>query len=201
MTAIARNRIALAAFLALVLAGPVWSSPGDDAAKDKGEKSKEEMKVEHKRQEIDLMARTALDRLFDEQKDAKALYDEACGYAVFDTTKVALGVTGAGGSGVAVNLKTNERTYMRMGSAGVGVGLGAQSYNVVFLFEDEPTFRQFVDKGWEAEAQANAAAGTAGRNAETSFTKGLAVFQLTDSGLMASADIAGTKYWKADKLN
>jgi hypothetical protein len=29
---------------------------------------------------------------------------------------------------------------------------------------------------------------------------GVAFFQLTDKGLMASADVAGTKYWKNDDL-
>jgi lipid-binding SYLF domain-containing protein len=90
---------------------------------------------------------------------------------------------------------------MKMGTAGIGVGIGAHAYQVVFLFEDEPTFRQFVDKGWEAETQANAAAGTAGANVASSFTQGLAFYQITEAGLIASADIAGTKYWKSKKLN
>ena len=42
---------------------------------------------------------------------------------------------------------------------------------------------------------------TAGANAKTTFSNGVAVFQLTEKGLMASVDIAGTKYWKSDKLN
>jgi hypothetical protein len=35
----------------------------------------------------------------------------------------------------------------------------------------------------------------------TDFVNGLAVYQLTESGLMANADIAGTKYWQNKKLN
>ena len=38
-------------------------------------------------------------------------------------------------------------------------------------------------------------------NAETTFRNGLAVYQLTGTGLMLQADIAGTKYWKNRKLN
>ena len=36
---------------------------------------------------------------------------------------------------------------------------------------------------------------------ETTFVNGLAVFQITEAGLMLQADIAGTRYWKSDKLN
>ena len=35
----------------------------------------------------------------------------------------------------------------------------------------------------------------------TGFVNGIAIYQLSDAGLMASADIAGTKYWKNKKLN
>ena len=83
----------------------------------------------------------------------------------------------------------------------VGLGLGAQKYQVVFLFQDEKTFRNFVDKGWQADASAQASAGTAGVGAQTGFVNGIAIYQVNETGLMARADIAGTKYWKNKKLN
>ena len=43
-------------------------------------------------------------------------------------------------------------------------------------------------------------AGTAGASAGTTFKNGMAVYQITEAGLMLQADIAGTKYWKS-KLN
>ncbi len=58
-----------------------------------------------------------------------------------------------------------------------------------------------MDKGWKAEGGAQAAAGTAGASAETTFHNGLAIYKMNDAGLMASADISGTKYWKNKKLN
>ncbi|MEE4274069.1 MAG: hypothetical protein V2I67_20495 [Thermoanaerobaculales bacterium] len=54
---------------------------------------------------------------------------------------------------------------------------------------------------WQADASAQAAAGTAGAGAKSGFVNGIAIYQLTDKGLLASADIAGTKYWKNKKLN
>ena len=100
-----------------------------------------------------------------------------------------------------MNKSDYTRTYMKMGTVGVGLGLGGQKYQVVFLFQDEKTFSSFVNKGWQADASAKAVAGTAGANVKTSFVNGIAVYQMTDAGLMGQADVAGTKYWKYKKLN
>lgn len=40
-----------------------------------------------------------------------------------------------------------------------------------------------------------------GANAEATFHDGVAFYVLTEAGLMLSADISGTRYWKHDKLN
>src|SRR2546428_494097 len=115
--------------------------------------------------------------------------------------KVAILVSGGGGIGVAVDRAKRGRTYMKMGTAGIGVGLGGQSYSLVFLFEDVEAVQKFITKGWQADATATAALWSKGAAAEASFTHGLAVYQLTNKGLMAHLDISGTKYWKHRKLN
>jgi lipid-binding SYLF domain-containing protein len=160
---------------------------------------KKDKKAE-KRAEIDAVAAKALQEVLGKSPSAKALYDKSYGYAVFDNLKIAFGISGGGGHGVAVP-KSGKRVYMKMGTAGIGFGLGGQKYQVVFLFENEQTFRSFVDKGWQADASAQAAAADKGANAGATFKNGVAFYQLTDKGLMASADIAGTKYWKNDDLN
>jgi lipid-binding SYLF domain-containing protein len=158
-------------------------------------------KAQKKRAKIDEIAAGSLDKLFAASPKAKRLFEQAHGYAVFDNTKISFGLTGGGGSGVAIDRRTGNRTYMKMGTGGVGLGLGAQVYQVIFLFQDQVMFQGFIDKGWKADATANAVAGTAGANAETTFVNGMAVFQLTEAGLMLQADIAGTRYWKSKKLN
>jgi len=154
-----------------------------------------------RRAAIDTMAWDTMERLFMENDSARALATHAKGWAVFDSFKAAFIVSGGGGVGVAVDEDSGERTYMKMGTGGIGLGVGGQSYQVVFLFEDRATLRRFVDKGWAADASANAVAGTSGRNHDASFNHGVAVFQLTNKGLMAQVDISGTKYWKHRKLN
>jgi lipid-binding SYLF domain-containing protein len=154
-----------------------------------------------KRTAIDTMAVDAIKRVFTENERARQLADRAVGYAVFDSFKAAFLVSGGAGVGVAVNDQTGDRTYMKMGTGGIGLGIGGQSYQIVFLFEDTATLEKFVNKGWQADASANAVAGTTGKNADATFTHGMAVFVLTNKGLMAQADISGTKYWKHKKLN
>jgi lipid-binding SYLF domain-containing protein len=160
-----------------------------------------DMKREAKRMKIDETAKEALDGLFSENAKAEMLFEKSFGWAVFDNLKLAFGFSGGGGNGVAVEKESGDRTYMKMGTAGVGLGLGANKYQVVFLFQDERTFDNFVHSGWQADATASAVAGQSGAEAKTDFVNGLAIYQITDTGLMAHADIAGTKYWKNKKLN
>jgi lipid-binding SYLF domain-containing protein len=164
-------------------------------------KDPKEAKYDYKRAKIDQNERETLQRLFEKDAKAKRLFDRAVGYAVFDNTKVSLGLTGGGGAGVVVNKTSGKRIYMKMGTAGLNLGLGAQVYQIVFMFEDGETLDNFINKGWDADASANAVAGTAGANAEATFRKGMAIYQLTQGGLMLQADISGTKYWKYKKLN
>jgi lipid-binding SYLF domain-containing protein len=159
------------------------------------------LKHESKRMKISDQADFALKKVLASNTKANELYDISYGWAAFNNLKLAFGFSGGGGNGVAVNKQTDERTYMKMGTGGIGIGLGVNKYQVVFLFQDEQTFNSFVDKGWQADATASAVAGTAGAEGKTNFINGIAVYQLTGKGLMAHADIAGTKYWKNKKLN
>ena len=190
-----KRTLCLAVALALALAAPAALATEEESPDWKSTKK------EGKRQKIDAMAKESLDTLFAEAEKSKGLYDQAYGYAVFDNLKISLGITGGGGVGVAVNKSSGQRTYMKMGTGGLNVGLGGQKYQVIFLFQDAKTFNTFVEKGWKAEGSANAVAGTAGANAQTNFTNGMAFYQLTEGGLMLQADISGTKYWKNKKLN
>jgi lipid-binding SYLF domain-containing protein len=187
-----RKGVVMMATLCLVIGA------GELAAQDS---SWEDLDKKAKQGKINETAKESLDEVLKESKGAKELYNNSYGWAAFDNLKIAWGFSGGGGNGVAVNKKTGARTYMKVGTVGVGLGLGAQKYQVIFLFQDEKTFKNFVDKGWQADATAQAAAGTAGVGGQTGFVNGIAIYQITDKGLMASADIAGTKYWKNKKLN
>ena len=93
---------------------------------------------------------------------------------------------------------SGNRTYMKMGTVGIGFGIGLKKYHVVMLFENPTVYQNFVNNGWQGDTQASAAAGTKGVSAESSFHDGMAIYVLTQKGLMANADVSGTKYWKSD---
>ena len=188
-----KTSLTMLAILTILTNGPWVASADADDWKS--------LKAEAKRAKIDEMAQWSLDKVLAGRPKAEPLFDSAYGWAAFDNLKIALGFSGGGGNGVAVDKATGKRTYMKMGTAGVGIGLGGQKYQVVFFFQDEATFTRFVNKGWKADASAQAVAGTEGANAAAGFVNGIAVWQITDKGLMASADITGTKYWKNKKLN
>jgi lipid-binding SYLF domain-containing protein len=183
-------------FAAIALAMPAHTLFADDEDEDW-----KDMKQESKRMKVDETAQEALQALFAENAKTKELYEGSYGWAVFDNLKLAFGFSGGGGNGVAVAKEGGKRTYMKMGTAGIGFGLGANKYQVIFLFQDSQTFDNFVNKGWQADAGATASAGANAAEVKTGFVNGIAIYQMTEKGLMANADIAGTKYWKNDKLN
>jgi lipid-binding SYLF domain-containing protein len=187
-----------ATILSLCVAVMALAAPGAIAD---DEKSSQELKAESQRAKINEVAKETLDQLFSENAKSKGIYDEAIGWAVFDNTKVAFGISGGGGTGVAVAKGSGKRVYMKMGTGGIGFGIGVNKFQVVFFFQDETTLRNFIEKGWQADAGATASAGKNAAEAKTNFVNGLAIYQLTEKGLMLNADLAGTKYWQHDKLN
>ncbi len=158
-------------------------------------------KFDGKRQAIDLNAESTLDDLFKAKGNAQSLFERAAGYAVFSATKAGFVVTGGRGTGVAVNKGSGERTYMRMITGGIGLGIGAQTYDLVLLFEDELQLSRFILGSWDAGTTAQAAAGSDGITYASSFVNGVAVYQITDKGLMAQADVSGTRFRVVSELN
>jgi lipid-binding SYLF domain-containing protein len=157
-------------------------------------------KVQERRQEIDTNAQATLDELLKTHSGVRDLYERAKGYAVFTVTKGGFIVSGGGGNGVAVNKAAGQRTYMRMGTGGVGLGIGGQRYGLVILFETADRLDKFVAGGWDSSATAEAVAGQEGVAVRSSFIDGVAFYQISEKGLMAHADVSGTKFWVNDEL-
>ena len=187
------NRRSLVYYLlAATLALPISATAQDDK--------------EAKRAELRKMAADTLVQLYKVEPAAKAKIAKAAGYGVFSNfglTIVFLG--GAGGKGVVYDHAGKTNTYMNMGQAQVGLGIGGQKYKAVFIFKDRKTLQNFVDKGWEAGGQAGAAAKTGKSGAAdtvgTSVHEGIEIYQLTEAGALLAGTIAGTKYWKDSDLN
>lgn len=193
------TRLALAGAATLALVFGALPLPAQEAPKS--EEEWKAMKKEAKQDQVYSIAHDALQQLLKENPKAKELFDKSYGWAAFDNLKLGFVISGSGGKGVAVNRRTSKRVYMGVGSAGIGLSFGGKKYQVIFLFQDSKTFNSFVNKGWQATADASAAAGKAGAGAQTAFVNGMAIYQIDTKGLMASADISGTKYFKDKELN
>ena len=94
---------------------------------------------------------------------------------------------------------------MKMVSAGVGLGLGAKDFRVVFVFENKAAIDNFINSGWDADAHAEATAKASQKGGAyegaISIAPGVWVYQLTETGLALQATLQGTKYYKNDDLN
>ena len=162
--------------------------------------------VVEKRQVVMDMENETLGRLYREAPGTKEKISKAAGYGTFSNANVNLIFASAGGGyGVVVDNATGKRTYMKMALGGVGFGLGVKDYRVVMIFRDKTTLNNFVESGWDfgAHADASAKAGDTGGelSEEGDVISGIEVFSMTESGLALQATVAGTKYWKDDKLN
>jgi lipid-binding SYLF domain-containing protein len=89
---------------------------------------------------------------------AQAAIQKSAGYAVFSNKGVNLLLSAAHGSGMAVNSKTKQETFMKMVSAGAGLGFAVKDYRVIFVFANDEAFTKFLDSGWSGSGQADAAA-------------------------------------------
>jgi lipid-binding SYLF domain-containing protein len=162
--------------------------------------------VAEKRQVVMDMEKETLERLYKESPGTKEKVENAVGYGTFSNANVNLILASAGGGyGVVVENATQKRTYMKMALGGVGLGLGVKDYRVVMIFKDKATLAKFIESGWDVGAHADAAAKAGETGGELSgegdIRSGIEVYSMTKSGLALQATIAGTKYWKDDKLN
>ena len=163
-------------------------------------------KSDKRRAEIIEMRDEVLSDLYKHSSSAKSEVKSSIGYAVFTNVGVnVIFVSGGGGKVVAHDNETGVNTYMKMGSAGVGLGLGIKDFRAVFIFHTRKAFDQFVDKGWDFSGQADAAAKSGDKGGEVNVAadigSGVTVYQLTETGLALQATLQGTKYWQYDKLN
>ena len=161
---------------------------------------------DQEREKTRKMANTTLADLNKLQPGSQAAIQKAAGYAVFNNmgTNVLL-LSTARGAGIAINSKTKQETFMKMISAGAGLGIGVKDYRVVFVFENDQALSNFINSGWSGETQADAAAKTsksgAAYSGAASVAPGVWVYQITKKGVALQLTLQGTKYSKNDDLN
>ena len=159
-----------------------------------------------KREKTRKMAAQTLQDLYKLQPTAQAAIQKSAGYAVFNNmgTNLLL-ISTARGAGIAVHSQTKKETFMKMISAGAGLGVGVKDYRVIFVFENDKALARFLDSGWSGSAQTDAAAKAGKSGAAYSgaveVDPGVWVYQITKNGLALQLTLQGTKYYKDDDLN
>jgi lipid-binding SYLF domain-containing protein len=152
------------------------------------------------------MHQETLSQLYRQRPTAQGVVSNASGYAVFSNVNALVFFLGGGGGyGVAVNNSSGEKTYMQMAQIEVGLGLGVQDVRVIFVFHSAQAFYNFVSRGWEFGGQADVAAKARDKGAaatgEISIDAETTIYTMSESGLMAKINLAGTKYWRDANLN
>jgi lipid-binding SYLF domain-containing protein len=183
---------------AIALVGAVVFAPSAEAI-DAKKKAEAQAAIRKESQ-------ATLNKLYKAQPGANAAIQKAAGYAAFDNFGMNLFVIStASGKGIVVDRATKKETFMKMISGGVGLGLGAKDFRVVFVFEKKAGMDNFIKAGWDADAHAEAVAksGQKGGAYEgaISVAPGVWVYQLTETGVALQATLQGTKYYKNDDLN
>ena len=162
--------------------------------------------AQDKRQSAHEMKNEALAELYELEPHAQGQISEAVGYAVFSNVGIYLILLSAGnGYGVVEDNETGSVHYMKMASGGLGLGLGVKDFRGVFVFTTREALDQFVESGWDASAQADAAAKSEDKGdawaGAVDIAPGIKLYQITKNGLALQATIQGTKYWKDDELS
>jgi len=152
------------------------------------------------------MKQEALAKLYAQKPETKSMIKKAAGYGVFSNigTYVFL-LAGGSGYGVVVDNSTGKKTYMKMRSVGVGLGMGVKDFRAVFIFRNKDVLNQFVEKGWQFGGQADAAAKSGEKggaaSGEAYVETDIIIYELTEAGVALQATVAGTKFWKDKELN
>ncbi len=162
--------------------------------------------IEEQQKEIQKERQATLNFLYEKAPQSKALIKKSYGYAAFSNLGINLFlISTESGKGIAHNNSTGKDIYMSMWSGGGGIGLGVKDFRAVFVFQNKEGFDDFINSGWEANAQADAAA-QSGDKGESyggaiSVAPGVLLYKLTKNGVALQATIQGTKYWQSEDLN
>jgi lipid-binding SYLF domain-containing protein len=188
-------------FLVATCAAVLLTAPLTSFALFGGDKDpdKEREKIQETRSDI-------LAKLYAEKPSAKNEIKTAKGYAVFSSVGINVFlVSTERGDGILRDHSSGKDTYMKMFSAGGGIGMGVKDFSAVFIFTTEKALQDFQTEGWDFAAKADASAESDGKGVGTeaavTMVPGTIIYQLTAAGLALQATLQGTKFWTNVDLN
>lgn len=124
----------------------------------------------------------------------QSFFDKSYGYAVLPKIfKGAFWIGGAYGKG-EVYEQGKMDGYCSMSQATLGFSFGGEFFREIIFFRDKWDLDRFRSEEFTFSAQATAVALTAGAAAKADYKDGMAVFVMTDAGLMVDASLGGQKF-------
>jgi lipid-binding SYLF domain-containing protein len=140
-------------------------------------------------------AQQTLDLFTKKDPGLKKFIETAAGYVVFPSiTKGAVGVGGAHGDGILFQQGGQAVAKATVSQATIGLQAGGQIFSEVIFFENPKTFSDFKEGNFAMTANASAVALSEGAAKSAKYTKGVAIFTATNTGLMFEASVGGQKF-------
>jgi lipid-binding SYLF domain-containing protein len=159
-----------------------------------------------KKATVQKMSDDSLQEFYAKNPDLKQKISKAAGYAIFKDFGVDIFLPSTeSGWGVVYNNATGEKTYMKMFSLGIGLGIGIRDFRALFVFYDQDNISKFINSGWGMGVQANAVFrfGDVGEGvaAAAEVSPGVTLYKITRNGIALHATVQGTKIWDNDAMN
>jgi lipid-binding SYLF domain-containing protein len=139
-------------------------------------------------------AKSAVTAMKKADPSLRKFFDNSAGYAVFPSVgKGGLVVGGAGGSGIVFEHGKAVGTTT-LSQVTIGAQVGGQAYYEIIFFETAETLAAFKKGEWTMAAQVSAVMLKSGASADAAYKDGVAVFTLSQGGVMAEASVGGQKF-------
>ncbi|MHC4570877.1 MAG: lipid-binding SYLF domain-containing protein [Planctomycetota bacterium] len=151
-------------------------------------------KTEESKAVLSTEVREAVSKFKIKDPSIQRFFDRSYGYAVLPKVfKGAFWVGGAYGKG-EVYEQQKMVGYCSMSQATLGFSFGGEFFREIIFFRDKKDLDKFKAEEFTFSAQATAVALTAGAAAKADYKDGMAVFVMTDTGLMVDASLGGQKF-------
>jgi len=161
---------------------------------------------DQKRQFVLNMMEDSLGKLYTEKPYTRKLIANAAGYGVFSNLNAQIIFVGGGsGYGVVIDNENGTKTYMNMAEGSLGLGVGVKDFREIIIFNSPAVLHKFINFGWEVKLKGDAAAKSGQKggalDTATDFQSDVVIYQITESGVVLSANFGGSKYWIDKELN
>jgi lipid-binding SYLF domain-containing protein len=121
-------------------------------------------------------------------------FENSYGYTVLPKIfKGGIWLGGAGGRGEVFE-QGKMVGYCRMSQATLGFTFGGEYFREIVFFRDKEDLDKFKAEEYTFSAQATGVALSAGAAAKADYKAGMAVFVMSDVGLMVDASLGGQKF-------